>query len=36
MTLKTRAQWMKWGQEQLKEASTQQPRAEAEFLLVLF
>lgn len=24
---------MKWGQEQLKEASTQQPRAEAEFLL---
>ncbi len=33
MSLKTRAQWLKWAEQQLKEAATQQPRAEAEFLL---
>ena len=33
MSLKTRAQWLSWAEAELKSAATQQPRAEAEFLL---
>ncbi|MBR3603969.1 MAG: peptide chain release factor N(5)-glutamine methyltransferase [Elusimicrobiaceae bacterium] len=33
MTLKTRTQWIEWGRKELERAGTQQPLAEAEFLL---
>ena len=33
MTLKTRTQWIEWARKELERAGTQQPLAEAEFLL---